>query len=81
MGGNSSVGSLEARVKTAERNLQVVLNNREEAKRVGNYKNASKSFTFYGSKPMNVYDAKVYEAKRELKEAKARLAEAKKRYK
>lgn len=30
---------------------------------------------------MNVYDAKVYEAKRELKEAKARLAEAKKRYK
>ena len=33
MGGNSSVGNLEARVKTAERNLQVVLNNREEAKR------------------------------------------------
>ncbi len=81
MGGSSPLAGYEAAVRRAEANLESTLRNREEAKRVGNYKNATKNIKYNGIKAMNSYDAKVYDAKRELKEAKARLAEAKKRYK
>lgn len=81
MGGSSPLASYEAAVERAEKSLKVALLNRDEAKKGINYKNAPKNIKYYGVKAMNSYDAKIYEARLNLKEAKARLAEAKKRYK
>jgi|GEM_PF-3058851 hypothetical protein len=79
MGGNSPLSSYEDAVKRAEAYLESRLRDRETAKKNGNYKNASKNINC-GGKTMNAYDSNVYFAKEEIKKAKARLAEAKKRY-
>lgn len=80
MGGISSLSSYETAVRSAESALKAQQANREEAKKVGNYQKACKNYNV-GGKAMNVYDANVYNAKEQLKVAKARLSEAKKRYK
>ena len=52
----------------------------EQAKKNGNYKNSHKCYSC-GGKTGNVYDNNLYIARQSLKEAKADLAEAKKKTK
>ncbi len=52
--------------------------NRDAAKKNGNYKNTAKNYR-KGDKVGTVYDANVWTAEENLKKAKERLAEAKKR--
>ena len=78
--GSSPLDNYVSAVKSAEETLKHYMRMRDEAKRVGNYKTASKNHHSDG-KVMNSYDWNIHNAKKNLKMAKERLAEAKKRYK
>lgn len=74
----AGIRSAEEQVRQCERMLATQKQNREIAKKSGNYKNASKNYRS-GSKVGTVYDANVWTAEEHLKRAKAALAAAKKK--
>ncbi len=69
----------EGNVKTAQDVLDGKKADRESAKQVGNYKNATKNYRYGNNKVGNVYDYNVWVAQENLNTAKKRLAEAKAR--
>lgn len=74
----SGIRYAEEQVRQCERMLAIQKQNRESAKKCGNYKNACKNYRS-GSKVGTVYDANVWTAEEHLKRAKAALAAAKKK--
>ena len=75
----SAVRNAEGYVKQAEAHLKSMKEARDVAKKNGNYKNSPKNQR-NGYKLGNVYDSKVWDAEKVLKERKAQLADAKKRF-
>ena len=75
------VGMAEGNVRNCQQILDAKKEDRESAKRVGNYKNATKNYRYGDNKVGNVYDYNVWVAQENLKNAQKRLADAKARAK
>jgi Tfp pilus assembly protein PilX len=75
----SAVRQAEGFVKQAEAHLRSMKEQRDFAKKNGMYKNSAKTYRS-GDKVGTLYDSNVWGAEKVLKERKAQLAEAKKRF-
>ena len=75
----SSVDNINSLLLQAQSRLESAKNLKKQAQANGNDKNACNSTkTFVDGKSLNVYDYNIYKAQKDVKEYKAKLAEAKK---
>jgi hypothetical protein len=74
----NSIDDAQEEVKRCQATLALMKERRDAAKKNGSYKTTSKNYR-KGDKVGTVYDANVWSAEDNLKRAKERLAEAKKK--